>query len=110
MALWLGEATGAGRLVAVTAAQTVSVTHTHAAAAAAALGPRSHRGSAGSVLHIGVDILHEIAIVFFFVKVFGKQLPSSEVSQAQVCVSVTYMGKYMLNMYHFQRMCVFESC
>lgn len=62
MALWLGEATGAGRLVAVTAAQTVSVTHTHAAAAAAAaaLGPGSHCGSVGFVLHVSVEIIAEI--------------------------------------------------
>lgn len=56
MALWLGEATGAGRLVAVTAAQTVSVTHTHAAA----LGPHSRCGSVGSILHVSVEIIAEI--------------------------------------------------
>lgn len=55
MALWLGEATGAGRLVAVTAAQTVSVTHAAAAAAAAAAGLRSHPGSAASILHTCVE-------------------------------------------------------
>lgn len=62
MALWLGEATGAGRLVAVTAAQTVSVTH----AAAAAVGLRSHPGSAASILHTCVGILPQIPCSFSF--------------------------------------------
>lgn len=68
MALWLGEATGAGRLVAVTAAQTVSVTHAAAAAAAAAAGLRlrSHPGSAASILHTCVEILPQIPCSFSF--------------------------------------------
>lgn len=64
MALWLGEATGAGRLVAVTAAQTVSVTQ--AAAAAAAVGLRSHPGSAASILHTCVEILPQVPCSFSF--------------------------------------------
>lgn len=64
MALWLGEATGAGRLVAVTAAQTVSVTHAAAAAAAAAVGLRSHPGSAASILHTCGEILPQVPCSF----------------------------------------------
>lgn len=76
MALWLGEATGAGRLVAVTGPQTVSATHTHAAATA--LGPRSHSGSARSIFQKCVEILCEIVFMsLFLLRCFKKQLPSS---------------------------------